>query len=103
MGSAVIDLREARIPDGKSVIEIFTIFGSVEVLVPPGVRVESEGDALAGEFSVEPSAPEEGPAMNAPVVRLVGNAYFASVTAEVRYAGETAKGARQRIKRAARR
>jgi hypothetical protein len=97
MGSAVIDLREARIPDGESTIEVFTLFGSVEIIAPPGVRIECDGSGLAGDFSFTPDS-SIPPDADAPTIRLVGDAYFASVSGEVRYAGESRKEAKRRLK-----
>jgi hypothetical protein len=97
MGSAELDLREARIPAGVSEIEIFCLFGSVELIVPPGVRVDAAGDALMGEFSLKGDPTVVAPP-GAPVIRIVGSAYMASVEIFVRYAGERPRDARRRIR-----
>lgn len=97
MASAVIDLREARIPEGHSTIEVFTLFGAVEIIVPPGVRVDCEGSSLGGEFTFL-SDPTEPADFDAPTIHIRGGAYFASVSGAVRYAGESQRAARQRIK-----
>jgi predicted membrane protein len=97
MASAVIDLREARIPEGLSTIEVFSLFGGVEIIAPPGVRIECDGDSLGGEFSFTPDGSVSAD-YDAPTIRLIGDAYFASVTGEVRYAGESKKEAKRRVK-----
>jgi hypothetical protein len=98
MGSAIVDLREARIPEGVSTIEVFSLMGSVEILVPPGLRVEVEGDSLAGEFSMDPRGYESPPPYG-PTIRVIGSSYLASVTAATRYPGESEKEAKRRAKR----
>lgn len=97
IGSVELDLREARIPEGESVIEIVACFGSVEILVPPNIQVDLEGDGLAGEFSFNPdgSAP---PPPGAPRIRIRGTAIMASVECEARFAGENKRAARRRLK-----
>lgn len=101
MGSVELDLREARIPEGESVIEVIALFGSVEILMPPGVEVELDGDALAGSFTFQPD-PSLPAREGAPRIRLRGGAYFASVECEARLPGES-KGAANRRLKAARR
>ncbi|MGH7507453.1 MAG: DUF1707 SHOCT-like domain-containing protein, partial [Longimicrobiales bacterium] len=50
MGGAHIDLREANLPAGVTEVAIFTIWGGVEILVPPGVNVDVSGVAIMGAF-----------------------------------------------------
>jgi hypothetical protein len=82
-GGAQIDLREARFAPGVTEIEAGAIFGGVEIIVPPGVRVESNGTAIMGgfessgaaEFVLDPSQP---------VLRVSGLALFGGVEVKVR-------------------
>lgn len=86
-GSAKVDLREAVLQHGVTEIEALAICADVQIIVPPGVIVECDGDALLGAFTVsenkrtkrEPPRP-----LGAPVVRVTGSAYLASVTVKVR-------------------
>ena len=98
LGSVELDLREARIPDGESVIEIVAVLGSVEILVPPDIHLELDGDAVAGEFSFSPYG-NVPPPPGAPRIRVRGNAFAASVECEARFAGESKREARKRLKR----
>jgi len=97
LGSTELDFREARIPDGESVIEIFAFFASVELIFPPGVTLDVDGGAFMGEFSVH-TDPTVLPAPGSPVIRIVGTAYVSSVEAFVRYAGESSRDAKKRVR-----
>lgn len=101
LGSVDLDLREARIADGETRIHIFALFGSVELLLPPGVRVEVDGDGLAASFEVVADSTIPLPP-DAPTIRITGNAYFASVEGSMRFADESPREARKRIKAATR-
>jgi hypothetical protein len=96
LGSVELDLREAELGDGESVIEIFCLLGSVEVIVPPGVRVLNEGDSLAGNFTLQPGDWSGSPM--APVVRLTGSCYLGEVEVRQQAFGESARQARKRLK-----
>jgi hypothetical protein len=97
MGSVELDLREARIADGETRIHVFALLGSIELVLPPGVRVEVEGDGLGANFDVVPDPTIQLPP-DAPTIRITGSAYFASVECAVRFAGESEREARKRIK-----
>jgi len=77
MGGGQLDLRTAKLGAGVTDIEIFTIWGGVEILVPTGVRVEVTGMAVMGGFSVRGAEATENP--HAPVLRISGLAIMAGV------------------------
>ena len=88
LGSTELDLRQATFSEGTTDIELFALFGSVQVTVPPGVRVECDVDTLAASAEVEGAGGGPGAAPDSPVVRLRGTAVFASVEVRVRAVGE---------------
>lgn len=100
-GNAELDLREARLPEGETSIRILAILGSVELLLPPGVRVEVEVDGLASSLEITPD-PVVEPEADAPVIRITGSAYLSSVSGQTRFARESAREARKRLKSAGR-
>ena len=85
LGNVELDLREAVIGIGVSLIEAVAVMGNIEIIVPPDVAVESEGDSLLGSFvvkyqgGVSPSA-----ATGLRTVRITGTAYAASVEINVK-------------------
>jgi hypothetical protein len=85
LGSVEIDLRDASIGVGLSVIEAVSVLGSIEIIVPPEIAIECDGDALLGTFALE----YEGRVNTAlaggdRTVRVIGSAYAASVTVRVK-------------------
>ncbi len=96
-GSVEIDLREAVLAEGTSEIEVFCLFGSVEIVVPSGVEVVVDGDAFAGAFEHEQD-PTVVPAPGGPKIHIHGSAYFGAVECETRLAGESEGQAKRRIK-----
>ena len=95
MGTQVVDLREALMAPGDYAIHSVGVFGSVEVIVPPGMDVECNGSAVFGSF--EQSDPLQASGWSGgPVVRVEGFAVFGSVEVIVRYPGESKRDARQR-------
>jgi hypothetical protein len=87
-GNVTIDLREAMILPGESVIEAVAVFAEVKVIAPPHINVECDGDALMGEFAIKRSKRDEPtlqpPDPGAPVIRIIGSAYMASVNIRVK-------------------
>jgi hypothetical protein len=88
LGSTELDLRQATFSEGTTEIELFALFGSVQVTVPPGVRVECDVDTLLARAEAEGSSDATAAAPDAPVVRIRGSAVFASVEVRVRAVGE---------------
>lgn len=78
-GTCELDLRAAELPGPVTEITAVAYKSHVEVIVPPGVRVEFHGSGYGGSFS-DPDWQEDLPA-DAPVVRVRGFAYKGSVQA----------------------
>lgn len=94
-GGTELDFREAVMAPGVTDVKVFTMWGGVEIIVPPGLHVESRGIALLGGFdhvadSVHPPDPMS------PTLRITGVALMGGVDISVRHQGETARDARRR-------
>lgn len=83
-GSVVIDLREATFEPGISTLTCKAVFGSVEVLAPPHVRVEVEGSGIFGAFEERGDNSAADGAPDAPVLVVKGRAVFGSVEAIIK-------------------
>lgn len=95
MGSAVIDLREARFGPGGATFSVVAAMGSVEILVPPGVNVRCGGSAVFGNFGQRGPGPASV-APDSPAIRVDGLSVFGSVEIEIRHPGESRREARRR-------
>jgi Cell wall-active antibiotics response 4TMS YvqF len=86
--SVKVDLRQAVLQNPVSVIEAIAVFAEVQVIVPPDITVECDGDAFMGAFTISNSKRKSGaigqPPPGAPVVRVIGSAYLGNVTIKVR-------------------
>ena len=87
MGNAKFDLREALILNGETHFEIHVLMGEVELIVPPGLRVEVDGFAFMGEFDDAHS--EELAAPDAPVIRVTGSVVMGAARIKTRLPGES--------------
>jgi hypothetical protein len=96
-GGAELDFREAVMGPGVTELQIYTIWGGVDVIVPPGLNVESHGIALMGGFD-HAGDQLQSPDPDAPTLRITGLALMAGVGISVRHSGETASDARRRRK-----
>jgi hypothetical protein len=95
MGGAGLDFREAKMPPGETEVNILAIMGGVEVIVPPGLAVETHGFGFMGGFEgVDQVGVDRDP--DAPRLVIRGMAIMGGVEVTVRMPGETAKDARQR-------
>lgn len=101
MAEAKLDLREVRIGAGRSDIEVFAFWASVEIIVPPGIRIDVQDSALMGEVTSEATESWNLP-RDAPSVTVRGSVIMSSIEIKVRYAGETEKEAKRRLKAASR-
>lgn len=102
MGGVELDFRETAFAESVTRVWVFALMGGIDVVVPPGVRVEARGLPLMGGFE-DGTADEEGrPGPAAPVLKVVGVACMGGVSVSRRLPGETAGEARRRRKEAAR-
>lgn len=97
MGSAELDFREAILGPGVTEVQIFTVCGRVDIIVPTDLNVESQGIAIMGGFEHVGDNPIH-PDPHAPTLRITGLALMAHVEVSVRESGETARDARRRRK-----
>jgi hypothetical protein len=95
MGGTELDFREAALAPGITEVQVWTMWGGVEIIVPPGVNVESHGIALLGGFDHSGTA-ESIPDPLAPTIRITGVAVMAGVEITVRHPGEKKGDARRR-------
>ena len=82
MGGVDLDLRQAELPPGVTEIRAFVLMGGLQVRVPPGVRLETDGFAFMGGFEDRIDDPGSAP-RDAPVVRITGVAIMGGVDARV--------------------
>jgi len=95
MGGISLDFREAYLGPGVTEVWIFTVMGGAEIIVPPGLAVESDGVAILGGFDHREEAilaadPDE------PILRLRGLAVMGGVDVQIRFPGETNREAKKR-------
>ncbi|HVR61504.1 MAG TPA: DUF1707 domain-containing protein [Polyangia bacterium] len=98
MGGAHLDLREARFPPGPVEIDVFAMMGGTEIIVPPGLAVETHGTAIMGGFQEVNRAPAQ-PDPDAPLLRVRGFVMMGGVDVRMRLPGESSLDAHRREKR----
>lgn len=82
MGGIGLDLREATLTAPVTDIYVFAFMGGVEIIVPPDVRLESDGFAIMGGFEDQLKEPASHDP-NAPLIRVHGLAIMGGVEARV--------------------
>ncbi|MGQ0640448.1 MAG: LiaF domain-containing protein [Gemmatimonadaceae bacterium] len=97
MAEAKLDLREARIGYGQSVIEVFAFWASIEIIIPPGIWIDVQDSSLMGDVSWESAANRHLP-KDAPSILVRGSVIMSSISVKVRYVGETEREAKKRLK-----
>lgn len=95
MGGAGLDLREAQFGPGITEMRILAVMGGVEVIVPPGLAVETHGIGIMGGFEAFDQASAD-PDPSAPRLIIKGVAIMGGVEVTVRLPGETARDAKRR-------
>ena len=97
MGGVALDFREAMMAPGVTEVWIFTMWGGVEIIVPPGLPVEVDGLAILGGFDFDSNEPVDR-TPDEPLLRIRGMAVMGGVEVTVRRVGESARDARRRRK-----
>ena len=77
-GGATFDFRDVQLPQREITLNCTTVFGGVEIIVPPEMRVIDSGIALFGGRDAGPGSAESGDP-NAPVLRLTGLTLFSGL------------------------
>jgi hypothetical protein len=98
MSSTILDFREARFPSGTVDVEVRAVMSSTEIIVPPGLAVETHGSAIMGSFDEVERAPAH-PDPDAPLLRVHGLVVMGAVEIKMRLPGETGSDAWRRQKR----
>jgi hypothetical protein len=93
MGGAELDFREAVLGPGVTEVQVFAMWGGIEIIVPPGMNVESHGVGIMGGFD---HFTEVAPDPDAPTLRVTGFACMGGVEITQRYPGESSRDARRR-------
>ncbi len=81
LGNVELDLRQAEVGYGLSVIEAVAVLGNVEIKAPPEITVECDGDSLMGTFNLKYEG-RASPSMASrdKIVKVTGSAYLGAVT-----------------------
>jgi hypothetical protein len=98
MGGAYLDLREARFPPGPVDIEIFAFMGGLEIIVPPGLAIETHGSAIMGGFQQVNRSPPH-PDEERPLLRVHGFVMMGGVDIRMQLPGESGRDADRRQRR----
>src|SRR5215218_1619626 len=102
LGEVLIDLRDAVLPGGESELALVGVLGRVRVLVPPGVVVESDVDAILSTVRNDAERDDAYPFATT-VIRLTGSAVLTEVLVRVGPAGEPSERAWKKAKQKRRR
>ncbi|WP_017539795.1 DUF1707 SHOCT-like domain-containing protein [Nocardiopsis halophila] len=84
LGSIELDMREAVMAGPRVVLQCAVLLGSVELVVPPGVRVENRANTVLGSVELDGAAPA---APGAPTVVVTGLVFLGSVSVTTRAVG----------------
>jgi len=88
-GGAELDFREAILPGKEVVLHANCVFGGIEIVVPPEMRVVDNGIAILGGREIAGNA-DESATPDAPVLRIEGFCVFGGIEVQ-RKARKTAK------------
>jgi hypothetical protein len=97
-GGVELDFREAMLVAGVYEVRAIALMGGIQIIVPPGLSLDTSGFALMGGFRESPEG-SPPPAPDGPVLRIRGFALMGGIDIDVRLPGESAGEARQRRRR----
>lgn len=95
-GNAEIDLTQAIVGEGTSVIEVKCIMANIEIRVPPDLRVENEVEAVLASADIRRDT-QTTASLDAPLVRITGSTFLGSV--EIRVIDPDAPSFLERVRR----
>lgn len=75
-GGFHLDLRGAEIPSGRAIIDLNSIFGGTELIVPETWRVTLKGMGIFGGFEDKTLPPNPQPGVVAPELVVTGSSIF---------------------------
>lgn len=97
MGGLDLDFREAHFAPGVTELNVLAVMGGIEIVVPPGLRVECEGVGLLGGFGdLNQEGDPEDP--DRPTLRIRGLALMGGVEVMERRPGESARDRKRRLR-----
>jgi Domain of unknown function (DUF1707)/Cell wall-active antibiotics response 4TMS YvqF len=102
LGEVLIDMRDAVLPTGESELAMVGVLGRIRVLVPPGVVVDTDMDAILSTVRNDAERDDAYPFAST-VIRLTGSAVMTEVLVRVGPAGETSERAWKQAKQKRRR
>ncbi|MEZ4403800.1 MAG: LiaF-related protein [Kofleriaceae bacterium] len=101
-GATELDLREADLAPGRTELRVRCVFGAVELILPPGVAVETDASAIFGAVEYRDRKHRQQLAEPArSTIHITGVTVFGAVEIDTRLPGESRKAARKRAKQEA--
>ncbi|HET6280448.1 MAG TPA: DUF1707 domain-containing protein [Polyangia bacterium] len=82
-GNIELDFREAVMPAGAVEVNVWAVFGNVEITVPPHLAIEATGTAIFGNFDQVSRAPNQAEP-DAPLLRVTGTSVFGNAEIHMR-------------------
>lgn len=95
-GDATLDLREAVLGPGSTIIDVRCVFASLLLIVPPGLAVRIEASATFASVERDKHISEQPRGPGEPVIVVQGMIVFASLEIHDRMPGEGRGEARRR-------
>ena len=85
LGNIELDMRQAEIGYGMTLVEAVAVLGNVEMKVSPDVTVECDGDSFMGSFALRYEGRASPTMANRDkILRVTGSAYAGAVTVIVK-------------------